>query len=180
MKQCPRCRRNYDDDQLNFCLDDGELLTLMSAPQTRYDDDAPPTLLLDQSRVTNPASWPASPPPGPVGQWQAPGVPFHQAGQYAMPTPMTRNQTLAAASLMLGIASVTVGWCCSTGMLLSPAALITGFIALSQMKKDPARFSGRGLAIGGIVTGIIYICVLLFVLLIWGISLIGSGLGSIN
>ena len=27
MKSCPTCKRNYDDETLNFCLDDGSILT---------------------------------------------------------------------------------------------------------------------------------------------------------
>ena len=177
MKQCPRCRHTYNDDQLNFCLEVGEMLTALSEP-ARYADDSPPTLVLDQSRITNPASWPASPPPAPVAQWQPSNMPQPQFGQYAMP--FSPNQTLAVVSLGLGIASVTIGWCCSMGLLLSPAALVTGFIALSQIKKDPAKYSGRGLAIGGIVTAIVYLSVLLLILLIYGVAIIGGGLSSIH
>lgn len=31
MKQCPKCNRNYTDDSLNFCLDDGTVLNSVSA-----------------------------------------------------------------------------------------------------------------------------------------------------
>jgi len=174
MKQCPRCQRTYDDDELNFCLEDGEVL---AALQYRpYADDSPPTVLLDQSRITNPAEWPAA--SNPLAEWQPSGHPFHQPPQY--PIRLTRNQSLAATSLALGVASLTIGWCCSTGMLLSPAALVTGFIALSQIRKDPSRYGGRGLALGGIVTGVIYFCVVLLILLIWGSSLILNGLSQIQ
>jgi len=103
-----------------------------------------------------------------------------QPGLYAPMAVSTPTQTLAITSLCLGIASITVGWCCSTGLLMSPAALITGFIALSQIKKDPRSFSGRGLAIGGIVTGTIYLSVLVLIILIYGIAIIGGGLSSLR
>jgi hypothetical protein len=74
MKQCPRCQTDYDDDQLNFCLNDGEMLTAFGRQPTRYADEPPPTLYLDQSRVTNPAGWPAQPPTSPIGQWQPQNV----------------------------------------------------------------------------------------------------------
>ena len=32
MKQCPQCDRNYDDDTLRFCLEDGALLKPLGAP----------------------------------------------------------------------------------------------------------------------------------------------------
>ena len=91
--------------------------------------------------------------------------------------PLTPNQTLAIVSLCLGIASVTIGWCCYIGVLLSPAAMITGFIALGQIKKDPQRNAGRGLAIGGIVTGLVYLGIMLLLIIIYGAAIF---LGSLN
>lgn len=180
MKQCPRCQRTYEDNQLNFCLDDGELLTLKPQAQTRYADDAPPTLLLDQSRVTNPAEWPHSPPSAPPAPWQGQGQNMPQP-QFA-PLMMNRSadKTLAIASLCLGIGSMTIGWCCSSGMLLSPAALITGFLALSYIKKDPNAYTGRGFAIGGIVMGTIFLSIYILILLIYGLAVIGGGLSGLN
>lgn len=180
MKQCPRCRQTYTDDQLNFCLEDGELLTAIShePPPMRYADDAPSTIVLDDVRVTNPANWPVSPSPAPIAQWSAANAPLPQFGQYAIP--LTPNQTLGIVSLGLGIGSLTVGWCCSVGLLLSPAALITGFVALSQIKKDPAKYGGRGFAIGGVITGIVFLAAYLLIMLIYGIAMIGNGLSGYN
>lgn len=48
MKICPNCRRTYDDDGLNFCLDDGTVLTFASP-------DAAPTVVMDYPRTTSPA-----------------------------------------------------------------------------------------------------------------------------
>jgi Domain of unknown function (DUF4190) len=177
MKQCPRCSQTYSDDQLNFCLNDGELLTglVKEPPPARFADDSPPTVMMNDARVTNPTAWPQSPPSAPPAQWQAPGVPQQQQfGQFAMRPSI--NQTLAITSLCLGIASMTIGFCCSSGLLLSPAAMITGFIALSQIKKDPAQYGGRGLAIGGIVTGIVFISIYVLILLIYGAAILFGGL----
>ena len=180
MKQCPRCSRTYTDEGLNFCLEDGEMLTAYFQPQqeTRVGEPPPPTVMFDQVRVTNPTDWPQQPASAPPAQWQgqqAPQAQFARMGMAATP-----NQTLAVTSLGLGIASVTIGWCCSTGMLLSPAALITGFIALSQIKKDPGRFGGRGFAIGGIVAGIFYLSIFVLILIIYGAAIIGGGLSNIH
>lgn len=163
----------YNDDQVNFCLNDGEMLTPMGQP-TRYADDAPPTVLLDKSRVTNPTDWPSTPPPSPIGQWQSANPPMPQFGQYVLP--FSPNQTLAAVSLGLGITSLVIGWCCSSGLMLGPAALVTGFIALSQIKKDPAKYGGRGMAIGGIATGAVFLSIYVLILLIYGLAVIGGGL----
>ena len=87
------------------------------------------------------------------------------------------NQTLAIVSLGLGIGSLTIGWCCSLGLLLAPAALITGFIALSQIKKDPSKYTGRGLAIGGMATGGVFLVFYVLFIIIWGLAAIGGSLG---
>ena len=46
MKICPTCRRTYEDDGLNFCLEDGSVLTFAS-------NDAAPTVVMDHPRPTN-------------------------------------------------------------------------------------------------------------------------------
>ena len=48
MKICPSCRRTYDDDGLNFCLEDGSVLTFSSL------DSAAPTIAMHSPRATEP------------------------------------------------------------------------------------------------------------------------------
>jgi hypothetical protein len=55
MKQCPLCSRNYTDEGLMFCLDDGTRLS-----STSYDPQA--TLALPQPRITSTTPTVASPP----------------------------------------------------------------------------------------------------------------------
>ena len=142
---------------------------MYDSPQRSYVDDPPPTVMMNDARITNPVNW--QQPVQPPALWQN-----QQVMQY--PMNMTPSQTMAVVSLCLGIGSVTVGWCCSLGLLLSPAALITGFIALSQIKKDPQRNTGRGLAIGGIVTGIVYLSVWLLLMVVYGAALLFGGLAQ--
>lgn len=61
MKICPTCRRTYDDDALNFCLEDGTILQFSAA------DAAAPTIVMDQARPTDPrgAATQVSTPPKP-------------------------------------------------------------------------------------------------------------------
>src|SRR5688500_7131832 len=159
MKRCPKCGQTYADKDLNFCYNDGELLSYLAEDAVRgtvtggpkYADDPPPTEFMGAARVTTDSAW--NPPQSPPAVWQGnePNVPFSQ-----YPTHVSANQTLAIVSLGLGVGAVTVGWCCSSGFVLSPAALVTGVIALVQIKKDPKRFSGRGFAIGGIVAASVF------------------------
>ena len=54
MKICPRCNQTYEDDSLNFCLNDGSVLTQASGGASASLSDAPPTVLLNQPPATNP------------------------------------------------------------------------------------------------------------------------------
>ncbi len=176
MKQCPRCGKTYTDANLNFCLDDGELLSVMSSPGVgdAFRDDSPPTVMLDEARRTNPAGWPSQPlPSAPPVQWQA--APVNQFPQFQ--ATVSPNLTLAIVSLCLGISSLTIGWCCYIGVLLGPAAMITGFIAMSQNKKDPQRYGGRGMAIGGIATGAVYLALMVLFVIVYGAAIF---LGSLS
>ena len=47
MKICPTCRKTYSDDGLNFCLEDGSVLTIAS-------DVPPDTVMMNQPRYTDP------------------------------------------------------------------------------------------------------------------------------
>jgi hypothetical protein len=67
MKRCPQCNRNYSDDALSFCLDDGSPLVSAAAPSS-FDPAA--TIAYPQSRETTPqptiaypSQAPATPPP---------------------------------------------------------------------------------------------------------------------
>jgi Domain of unknown function (DUF4190) len=149
MKQCPRCRLTYDDDELNFCLDDGELLTALVPAPTQFADDAPPTILLDQSRVTNPASWPASPPAAPAASWQRPA-----AQPFAPRLIRSADQTIPTIALVLGILSLPTV-CCAGGLWLGIPAAVLGFIGMRNADSDSGRYGGRGMAVAGVVLGVV-------------------------
>lgn len=54
MKQCPTCHRNYTDDTLVYCLEDGSALTAAYDPQA--------TLIIPEARLTNAPSAQSAPP----------------------------------------------------------------------------------------------------------------------
>jgi hypothetical protein len=76
---------------------------------------------------------------------------------------------------VLGIVSITLGWCCSFGILTGPVALVLGIVALVQIKNDPAKYGGKGFAIGGIITGGLYFVILALIVVIYGVGIILSG-----
>jgi len=80
--------------------------------------------------------------------------------------------------MVLGIVSITIGWCCSFGILTSPVALVMGIVALVQIKNDPAKYGGKGFAIGGIIMGALYVAIFLVVILIYGIGIFMGALNS--
>jgi len=177
MKKCPKCGRTYTDKDLNFCYEDGELLSYMAedAPQIGFSgrpsvtEEPPPTEFLGSSRVTSENPWTSHQQPPAIWQQNLP-----EAQYSAFPTRVAPNQTLALISVILGVSSVTVGWCCYSGIGLAPAAIVVGIIALSQIKKDPERYTGRGLGLAGIITGAIYLFISLVFIIIYIIALIVS------
>ena len=77
-----------------------------------------------------------------------------------------QNSTLAIISLVAGILGLTL--CCGT-LIPSVVAVITGFMARGKANNDPAHYGGAGLALGGLITGVLgllgSVIVLIYVLL---------------
>ena len=182
-KQCPKCGQSFADQNLNFCLNDGELLMYgddRSGPQfadepppTQFaGDDSPPTLMMNNPRVTDPIGWAgtSSPPVQYQGQ-QIATPPGHHPVQYANYAGYTApNQVMGILALIMGVSSVTVGWCCYTGMLLGPAAIILGAVTLFQHKSDPLRYGGKGMGIAGIILGAVYLVGIILFILLYGLA----------
>lgn len=160
MKRCLTCNRTYEDDALSFCLTDGSALikdepgagsfdpTPATAPPPAPDWSTPPTPAVPSSQ----SSWspvglpPQAPSPGWGSNYPTP------PGGYAI---QKKEQGLAIASLVCGILSFL---CCSvfTGI----PAIVLGIMAINKEKTDPDRYTGKGMAIGGIVLGAVSILIL--------------------
>jgi len=67
------------------------------------------------------------------------------------PQPQTRKG-LAIASLILGIVSIPTLGLLGVGAI---TALVLGSIALKRIKKEPATYGGKGMAIAGITTSVV-------------------------
>lgn len=145
MKICPNCKQTYSDDGLNFCLSDGSLLQDLSK-------NAPKTVYMDPPRVTNQTRWENTAAP-PV--WQNQPNMQRQNPQQAFAPPLraqNQDQVLPIISLILGVLGFLTT-CCWGGLPFGAAAIIIGLIGLSNEKQDPIKYGGRGLALGGIITG---------------------------
>ena len=89
-----------------------------------------------------------------------------------------KDQTLSIISLVLGIAGLTV--CCGA-VIPSVAAIITGVMARGKAKNNPNQYGGDGMALAGIITGIVGILGGLVVLAFWMLGMFASvATGSFN
>jgi hypothetical protein len=176
MKRCPTCNRTFDDDWLAFCTEDGT--TLVETQSAQLPSEPPPTVWIPPALDTNPVGGqkpfdlPGSyNPPQPVAPaWQPPPPPPIQV-------PRGQKQGLAVASLVLGIFSVTIGWCCSIGLVSAPVGIVLGIISLVQIKNDPANNTGKPLSIIGIVLSSAYVVFWILLFMLYGFALF---MGSLN
>ena len=132
---------------LAYCTEDGTTL-IENAPSSL--SEPPPTVFIPPSKDTTPEAptplaLPGSyNPPQPVAPaWRPPPPPPMRPGS-------NQKQGLAVASLILGIFSITIGWCCSIGLLSAPIGIVLGIISLVQIKNDPATNTGKPLSIIGV------------------------------
>ncbi len=171
MKHCPQCGQRYSDANINFCLEDGELLKdFADTPPTifgsdplpsQYADDQPPTVLMNPTRVTN-SNWEPGGPPAP---WQTNQV-VQQTG-YAPPMVYSpsQDQTLPIVGLALSLGAL-IFVCCFGGIWLGVPAAIVGYIGMTKADKDPTKYGGRGMAIAAMIIGVIsFILSMLYIFL---------------
>ena len=86
---------------------------------------------------------------------------------FIQPTP--RTNSMATASLVMGILSITCGMCCCYGVPFNLLGIIFALVALGQISNDPLTQQGRSLAIAGLVLSLLSI-VLAVVSLIFGLA----------
>lgn len=99
MKRCPQCNRNYEDDALSFCLDDGSPLVSASAPSS-FDPSA--TVQYPQPRDT-------APPPTVAFQPGQPPPPIPPPAWSPMPPPQTRKRSVWPWLIGIGAVLVFMG-----------------------------------------------------------------------
>lgn len=76
-----------------------------------------------------------------------------------------RTSGLAIASMILGILSLVFCWLpYFIGVMMSVLAIIFGGVAMGQTSRDPT-LGGRGMAIAGLVCGIVSIAILVILVI---------------
>lgn len=101
MKICPRCQKTYTDENLNFCLDDGSVLTQATA------ESMPATVMMNQVRPTQPN--PTMPSQQvPQAGWNT-GQQAQPQQQYSMQPAKKSSKTWIWVVLILGVVVLVCG-----------------------------------------------------------------------
>jgi hypothetical protein len=88
------------------------------------------------------------------------GATGHPAPRYpAGGGALARTNGFAVAALVLGIVSVVACFLVVPSLL----AVIFGAVALNQIKQQPTAYSGRGMAIAGLVLGLVGLAIFVLV-----------------
>jgi Domain of unknown function (DUF4190) len=175
MKRCPTCNRTFTDEWLAFCTEDGT--TLVDSQAAPPANEPPPTVWIPPAADTNPATQkpfdlPGSynPPKPAAPVWQPPPPPPMRAGT-------GQKQGLAIATLILGIFSITIGWCCSLGLLTAPVGIVLGIVSLVQIKNDPTQNDSKPLSLIGLILSSIYVVAWILIFILYGFAIF---MGSLN
>lgn len=190
MKRCPNCNRTFEEEWLAFCTQDGTTLvedspkvdlqaTMMAPPPPPAGSWKPPSGDLGSGGFQSQPAPPASSPSGGLGapQYQAPQQ--MQGGWQPPPPPAYAQgpkQGLAIASMVCGIFTITIGWCCYLGVISGPVAIGLGIYQLIQIKNKPEEATGKPLAIVGIATAAAYFILLAFFVVLWGAATFIQGI----
>ena len=83
--------------------------------------------------------------------------------------PAPRTNSLATASLVMGLLAMTCGLCCCYGMPFNLLGIAFSLIALGQIRDDPQSQQGRSLAIAGLVLSLLSL-VLVAIFLVFGVA----------
>jgi hypothetical protein len=84
-------------------------------------------------------------------------VPYTYGQPYAV---APRKNGLGIASMVLGIVGVVVP-CFWILQIPGVLAVVFGAVALSQLKKQPEKYTGRGMAVAGLVLGLVALVIML-------------------
>ncbi len=86
----------------------------------------------------------------------APAAPTPVAPAILAAAPMRSTNGFAVASMILGILSLVL-LCCCYGLPFNVLGMVFSIIALGQIRGDPQRYEGAGMAIAGLVLSVLSI-----------------------
>jgi hypothetical protein len=90
----------------------------------------------------------------------------------AAPPPMVpsspRTNGSALAGLVFGLLGLMGGWFCCCGPLFSILGIVFSSVGLSQIKRNPSRETGRGIAMTGLVLSILGLFATLILSVLFG------------
>jgi len=180
MKRCLTCNTTFDEEHLSYCINDGTVLVQDDVPaelelqETALLGQPPATVVMPPPRPTEyVAQAPNAPtPPVPYG-WANESPPVWVPPPPPAPFGGTRSaqQGTAVASLVFGLLSITFGWICG-GPIFGLLAVILGFVALTQIKRNPQQHSGKPMALVGLITGGLALLVYVAIMAIWIVVMI--------
>jgi hypothetical protein len=67
--------------------------------------------------------------------------------------PLEPSQGLAVGALVLGVLALPGACCCYSSVPLGGAAIVMGVIALNRAKTSPHLYTGRNMALAGVILG---------------------------
>lgn len=120
MKICRICNRTYDDESMNFCLDDGS--TLSDFYDSNQNRSLPPTMLPTPAptEIFSPGSMPSASKSALIPTIQSPHPPqLYSSKPVAPPAPRARGKKwvggVIGALVILGIGVLSIIWLASGG-----------------------------------------------------------------
>jgi len=124
--------------------------------------------------------WEPEPPSFPVMQQDIAPPALNIQNAVAVPISQ-RTSGLAVASLVLGILGVLFGWLCF-GLVFSILAIVFGHVACSQVNRQPAGLTGKGMAITGFILGYVSIVTSIIIGFLFGIfaSILAAAESSVS
>jgi len=131
MKSCPTCQRTYTDETLNFCLDDGAVLS------ASYDPNQ--TLHMPEPRNTDSSVTRSAPPQSTILAVQPPNFQSNKL------TPPSEQRRSAGSWLVIGLA-LTFGILVGAGVIGAFLWAQSGHVADNKSNSNIARSSPTPLA----------------------------------
>jgi hypothetical protein len=105
-----------------------------------------------------PEAYPQSPAYPPAGYSMPPMMPAPMAGT-------GQNNTLGLLSMIFGIISIPLLFCCYIGIPLAIAAIVLGILGMSKANRGEA--SNKGMSVAGVATGAATVAILLVLIILY-------------